>query len=84
MFEEYKIEYPHEDTTPSRFENAAAEKFRKGAEEHKEDWNSLNPIPEISNELLDIYNYASHPSLIETELGMKVMNFARDTWEKLN
>jgi hypothetical protein len=84
MFEEYKIKYPKEDVTRTPFEKAAAEKFQKGAREHQEDWNSLNPIPEISNELLDLYNYASHPALYETELGVKIMNFARDTWERLN
>lgn len=65
------------------FHIARADKFKKGALAHPDQtWDSIDPISELQDELLDLYNYADHrkfpPHLKET-----VQNFALDMWDEL-
>lgn len=62
------------------FHQAAKAKFERGAQEHG-DWDQIDHISEIQDELLDIYNYASKdpsdPRMFE------LMILSHELWEEL-
>jgi len=63
------------------FRDACADKFMKGAAEHKEVWEEIDPIPEIRGELCDLANYAT--LLKDKELSSEICNWAEDLYNKL-
>ena len=68
------------------FEEARIKKRRKGAIEHKDqNFEEMNVVPELKDELLDIFNYAdqekfrrAYPFFYKT-----IQRFAKKTWESL-
>jgi len=64
------------------FEEEARKKFLKGAEEHG-DWTDIDPVKEVREELLDLYNYASHDKF-PLLLGIKFRKITRKLWKELD
>lgn len=66
----------------SDFHEAAQQKFDRGQKEHG-DWNDIDPVAELSDELLDVYWYASHDKF-PPALGKRLRMIAKIYWDRLN
>jgi len=70
------------------FDKEVKEKFERGAKEHGNGWDSVDPVKELKDELLDIYNYASHVKMEEsadkTVMATRLKALARSMWVVLN
>lgn len=65
------------------FHNARADKFKKGALAHPDQtWESIDPISETLDELLDLYNYAEHNNF-PPQFKERVQQFSLDLWADL-
>lgn len=63
------------------FLEACADKFARGAKEHRQVWTDLDPIPEIRGELCDLYNYST--LLKDKELAWDIQLWAEGVWNRL-
>lgn len=66
------------------FHEARQIKHERGAKEHG-NWDSIDPIAEMMDEFLDIYNYAQHPKFKEQfpEIADKIETDAEGFWHLL-
>lgn len=66
------------------FKDACQAKFNKGAEEHRQPWDSnhINAIEEIRGELCDLYNYST--LLHDQEMAWDIQTWTEGLWNKLN
>lgn len=77
-----EIERKKAEIIPDMFLEAHREKFEKGNKDHGDDWESIDPLKEAKEELLDLFSYAAHPKFPK-QLRVRCMRFARDMWETL-
>jgi hypothetical protein len=65
----------------TEFQKAALAKHQKGAEEH-DDWDDIDVIAEMMDELLDLHNYGDHEK-VPDELRREIQGFAKYMWKRL-